>query len=178
MRPLTSSTATKFTPKPQAPGEQNQINLDEKVDKTPEENFKKLEKEINKYIDDSAILCSKEKYAEALEKAKEAVIKEKNLKRQRELQNASDSINLDITYVCLLNLAIQYQNNGLYQEALQKYNEIIKSKQFPQAGRLRVNMGNIYFEQKKYSISIKMYRMALDIIPATSKEMRYYIKND
>ena len=36
-------------------------------------------------------------------------------------------------------------------------------------------MGNIYFEQKKYSIAIKMYRMALDIIPATSKEMRFKI---
>lgn len=36
-------------------------------------------------------------------------------------------------------------------------------------------MGNIYFEQKKYQIAIKMYRMALDIIPATSKEMRFKI---
>jgi intraflagellar transport protein 88 len=57
----------------------------------------------------------------------------------------------------------------MIQEALTKYTEIIKSKQFPQAGRLRVNMGNIYFQQKKYTFAIKMYRMALDIIPTTSK---------
>lgn len=36
-------------------------------------------------------------------------------------------------------------------------------------------MGNIYFQQEKYTIAIKMYRMALDLIPATSKEMRYKI---
>lgn len=36
-------------------------------------------------------------------------------------------------------------------------------------------MGNIYFEQKKYPNAIKMYKMALDLIPATSKEMRFKI---
>lgn len=39
-------------------------------------------------------------------------------------------------------------------------------------------MGNIYFEQKKYQIAIKMYRMALDLIPATSKEMRFKIQRN
>ena len=47
----------------------------------------------------------------------------------------------------------------------------MKNRAFPQSGRLRVNMGNIYFEQKKHSTAIKMYRMALDQIPATSKEV-------
>lgn len=37
---------------------------------------------------------------------------------------------------------------------------------------LRVNMGNIYFEQQKYPAAIKMYRMALDQVPLTSKSMR------
>lgn len=36
-------------------------------------------------------------------------------------------------------------------------------------------MGNIYFQQEKYPIAIKMYRMALDLIPASSKEMRFKI---
>ena len=39
---------------------------------------------------------------------------------------------------------------------------IVKNKAYTQSGRLRVNMGNIYFEQKKYTGAIKMYRMALD----------------
>ena len=36
-------------------------------------------------------------------------------------------------------------------------------------------MGNIYYEQKKFMNAIKHYRMALDQIPNTSKELRYKI---
>lgn len=173
---MTSNRAanyTKFDPLNMgAEALKNPIDLDKKLEQSPEENFKKAEKDINRLIDDSAVASSKGQFTEALEKAKEAVSKEKTLKKQKELQNMTDSINIDLTYNCLFNLAVQYQNNGLHQEALAKYNEIIKSKQFQQAGRLRVNMGNIYFQQQKYTIAIKMYRMALDIIPTTSKDMR------
>jgi len=36
-------------------------------------------------------------------------------------------------------------------------------------------MGNIYFYQKKYPLAIKMYRMALDQIPNSGKEVRFKI---
>ena len=39
-------------------------------------------------------------------------------------------------------------------------------------GRLRVNMGNIYVEQRKYPQAIKMYRMALDQIQDSHKGVR------
>lgn len=51
----------------------------------------------------------------------------------------------------------------------------MKNKAYPQSGRLRVNMGNIYYDQKKYPMAIKMYRMALDQIPTTGKELRFRI---
>lgn len=60
----------------------------------------------------------------------------------------------------------------MYQEALNTYKIIVKNKQYPQGGRMRVNMGNIYFEQQNYNEAIKMYRMAMDQIPNTAKEMR------
>ncbi|GFH15489.1 uncharacterized protein HaLaN_11725, partial [Haematococcus lacustris] len=53
--------------------------------------------------------------------------------------------------------------------------EMVRNKGYSSGGRLRINMGNIYFEQKKYTNAIKMYRMALDQIPATSKEVRFKI---
>ena len=34
-----------------------------------------------------------------------------------------------------------------------------------------MNLGNIYFEQQKYSLAIKNYRMALDQVPQTGKEV-------
>lgn len=30
-------------------------------------------------------------------------------------------------------------------------------------------MGNIYYHQQKYAAAVKMYKMALDILPSTSK---------
>eukprot|EP00955_Chlamydomonas_euryale_P007167 75824-Chlamydomonas_euryale.AAC.2 len=65
-----------------------------------------------------------------------------------------------------------FHANKDYQEALDHFTVLVKNKQYANSGRLRVNMGNIYFEQKRYSSAIKMYRMALDQIPATAKEVR------
>jgi intraflagellar transport protein 88 len=50
---------------------------------------------------------------------------------------------------------------------------IVKNKQFSQANRLRINMGNIYFQQQKYAQAIKMFQMALDQMPAVNKDLRY-----
>lgn len=44
---------------------------------------------------------------------------------------------------------------------------------FIASGRLKVNMGNIYFKQKNYPKAIKFYRMALDQVPNTHRSMRY-----
>ena len=63
----------------------------------------------------------------------------------------------------------------MYDEALHTYSLLVKNKQYTQSGRLRVNMGNIYYEQGKFPTAIKMYRMALDQIPNTGKEIRFRI---
>lgn len=76
------------------------------------------------------------------------------------------------------NLANMYHANGLHTEALNSYTIILKNKQYPQASRLRVNMGNIYFEQKKYDQAIKMYNMALDSTTNQNKEMKLRIKRN
>mgnify|MGYP001323275882 CR=1 FL=1 len=114
-------------------------------------------------------------HLDALEKAKEAVKKEKQLQILRENSDTADQISPDLTFSVLFNLALQYQNNSMPQEALSNYTQIVKNKQHPQGGRLRVNMGNIYFQQKNYSMAIKMYRMALDRIPKSSSELRFKI---
>jgi intraflagellar transport protein 88 len=60
----------------------------------------------------------------------------------------------------------------MYNEALTAYSAIVKNKQFSNAGRLRVNMGNIYFIQKKYPAAIKMYRMAMDQVRFTQTDLK------
>mmetsp|Transcript_25657 Transcript_25657/g.22677 ORF Transcript_25657/g.22677 Transcript_25657/m.22677 type:complete len:189 (+) Transcript_25657:435-1001(+) len=96
----------------------------------------------------------------------------------REQNGTADLINFEMTYCVTFNLANQYQNNGMFQDAINIYTTIVKNKQYAHGGRLRVNMGNIYFAQKKYLVAIRMYRMALDLIPKSSKEMRAKIKKN
>lgn len=78
-------------------------------------------------------------------------------------------------------LANQYHNNQLYSDALRVYESVVRDpKRFSNAGQLRANMGNIYFEQGAaapqgskeqasfYNQAIKQYRMSLDNVPVSS----------
>lgn len=121
---MTSNRAANFgQEKKQDPFYQtrSKIDLTKKIDGGPDEQYKIMEKvpsyiyikEINKLIEDSAIAKLKGNLGEALEKAKEAFNKEKNLKRLREQQNTVDQINLDLAYCVALTFACQLQANGM-----------------------------------------------------------------
>jgi intraflagellar transport protein 88 len=141
----------------------------------PDELIKNTERKVNSLIEESALFAADGDFSTALDKAKEACKKERLLAKQREQLGLEEQLNLDLTYYVLLNLANQYESNKMYSEALNSYNVIVKNKLFPQSGRLRVNMGNVYFNQGKYSQAIKLYRMALDQIPNTNKGFRQKI---
>uniref|UniRef100_A0A4W3HLB2 Intraflagellar transport protein 88 homolog n=1 Tax=Callorhinchus milii TaxID=7868 RepID=A0A4W3HLB2_CALMI len=149
--------------------------LETKNEDTPEEKVKQLEKTVNELVEESCIANSRGDLQLALEKAKEAGRKERILVRQREQTASADHINLDLTYSVLFNLASQYAANDMYAEALNTYQVIVKNKMFNNAGRLKVNMANIYFKQRNYPKAIKFYRMALDQISSSHKEMRIKI---
>jgi len=149
--------------------------LQKRADNSPEDMCREMEKEVNALIEESSLLSLKREHGPALEKAKEAGKRERLLCRKREENGLADQINIDLTYSVCFNLANQYHASGMYTEALNTYSIIVKNKQYAQSGRLRVNMGNIYYEQKKYPSAIKMYRMALDQIPSTGREVRYKI---
>jgi intraflagellar transport protein 88 len=65
----------------------------------------------------------------ALEKAKEAGKRERLLCKQREQNNLSDQINMDLTFAVCFNLAHQYHQSKLYTEAIDAYTQIVKNKQ-------------------------------------------------
>ncbi|XP_074642143.1 intraflagellar transport protein 88 homolog [Tubulanus polymorphus] len=182
-RPMTAVRAAGFTSQPRGVSFDplNQASqgpappLESKTEDSPEEKIKQLEKKVNELIEESCFANSSGELSTALEKAKEAGRKERILVRQREQLGTSEQINLDLTYSVLFNLANQYAANEMHAEALNTYQVIVKNKMFSNAGRLKVNMGNIYFKQKNYPKSIKYYRMALDQVPNTHKEMRIKI---
>jgi len=149
--------------------------LQKKSADSPEEQCLEMERKVNALIEESAALSLQKDHPLALEKAKEASKRERLLCKHREQQGLGDQINIDLTYSVHFNLAVQYQKNQLYTEALNTYSLIVRNKQYAQSGRLRVNMGNIYYEQNKISLAIKMYRLALDQIPNTGKELRFRV---
>lgn len=152
--------------------------LVEKTENSPKETAKELEKSVNTLIEQSADAIQKHQYEEALHLAKDAGRKERAFNKHCETHALTDLLNIDLTYAVFFNLANAYHLNGLWKEAIQSYTPIVKNKQYAHGGRLRVNMGNIYFEQQQYPTAIRMYRMALDQIPNTSKEIRYKIKRN
>nr|KAF6427665.1 intraflagellar transport 88 [Rousettus aegyptiacus] len=149
--------------------------LEARNEDSPEEKIRQLEKKVNELVEESCIANSCGDLKLALEKAKDAGRKERVLVRQREQVTTPENTNLDLTYSVLFNLASQYSANDMYAEALNTYQVIVRNKMFSNAGRLKVNMGNIYLKQRNYSKAIKFYRMALDQIPSVHKEMRIKI---
>eukprot|EP01112_Ceratiomyxa_fruticulosa_P007148 TRINITY_DN1846_c0_g1_i1.p1 TRINITY_DN1846_c0_g1~~TRINITY_DN1846_c0_g1_i1.p1 ORF type:complete len:797 (+),score=173.42 TRINITY_DN1846_c0_g1_i1:139-2529(+) len=139
--------------------------LQKKIENGPEDMAKEIEKEVNKFLEESAVACAKGDPREGLEKAKEAVKRERKLSKFRESNGLTEQLNQDLSYAVKFNLAVMYHQCQMYAEALSTYTLLVKNKQHSQSYRLRVNMGNLYYEQKKYLMAIKMYRMALDQIP-------------
>lgn len=64
----------------------------------PEDKIKKLERRITELIDESCLAASKQQLRQALDKAKEASTKERNLIRLQEQAGLSDTHNLDLTF--------------------------------------------------------------------------------
>ncbi|PWU96193.1 putative intraflagellar transport protein 88 [Trypanosoma cruzi] len=147
--------------------------LKKRGENSPEEQCAEVEKLIHKLIEESAMLALQKDYGSALEKAKEASKKERQLCKQREQLGLADQINADLTYAVHFNLAVQYQNHQLYTDALNTYSLILRNLQFSQAARLRINMGNIHVAQGRYLLAIKMYRLTLDETPTASRELRH-----
>ena len=125
--------------------------LQKRSENSPEDKCREMEKEVNALIEESARLALDKQSQAALERAKEAGKLERQLCKKREENGLADQINIDLTYSVCFNLANQHHCCGMYLEALNAYSLIVKNKQYAQSGRLRVNMGNIYYEQKKYA---------------------------
>lgn len=51
---------------------------------------------------------------------------------------------------------LRYCLSQEFDDAVRTYTLLVKNKQYPQSGCLRVNIGNIYYEQQKYLSAIKM----------------------
>ena len=101
----------------------------------------------------------------AHKKAQEAQAKADELKQRYEANDWQDNAQIDLHFAVQACLAHCCHMAGLDQEALGIYTSIVRSAEYHMAGRLRVNIGNIYFKREQWTEAIKQYRMALDQLP-------------
>lgn len=112
---------------------------------------------------------------QALELAKLAQLKSKALEKFLDSQELSEFINYELSFSCGLNLAEQYQKNGLKQEAFREYESLLKSSNYGNNYLVRVNIGNLHFEEGSYRVAIKMYKMALDMASGQFESIKFKI---
>ncbi|XP_035906050.1 intraflagellar transport protein 88 homolog [Anopheles stephensi] len=156
------------------------VVMENKKEETPEQRYKNLETKIYTLLEESIVAStgSKPDMATSLAKAKEASSLDRTLLRMRDQDGGSYTHNFDLTFFVLFNLANVYAKNEMYIEALNTYTLMTKNKMFPNVNRLKINMGNIYFQLGLYTKAIKMYRMALDQVPGNQKELRLKITHN
>jgi len=150
-------------------------NFQQKDDTSPESKVRILEKKVITLLEESILVSCKQDPKLALEKAKDAVSKDKSLNKQKERLAGSVegiSINTDLSFALEFNVAAQYTSCEMFTEALRTYTAIVKNRSYTNSGRVKVNIGNIYFFQGNFAKAIKFYRMALDQVPNTQKDLR------
>jgi intraflagellar transport protein 88 len=65
-------------------------------------------------------------------------------------------------YSSWFNLATAYEVNDMPDDAIKTYTHLATQRGNPFGGRLRINMGNVYYRKMEYPSAIRMYKMALD----------------
>ena len=149
-----------------------------KSSQTPSEVAKELERQIDILIEKSVCLRKEGKHEEALDTAKEATKKEQLLRKQRKVNSLTVHSEGELMYSTWFCLASAFEANGMPDEAIKTYTYLAKQRGNPFAGRLRINMGNVYYAQKEYPTAIKMYKMALDQTRKGDKSISHKIRRN
>lgn len=143
---------------------------------SPSDVAKDLERQIDQLVEQTVILRKGGKLEEALESAKEGTKKEQLLKKHRKANALSAGA--ELMYSTWFNLATTYEANDMPEEAIKTYSYLAKQRGNPFTGRLRINMGNVYYAQKQYPSAIKMYKMALDQMRRDDKSISHKIRRN
>ncbi|KAL0229948.1 hypothetical protein PCE1_003512 [Barthelona sp. PCE] len=144
------------------------ISLEKAKDESPEYKVRELELQIEKDVQQSACEAAEGNYEEALSLARKASYAERQASSMRRAAGLSEPQNIDVFFTTTLQLANALELNEIYSEAIETYSILARNREFAHSARLRLNIGNIYFKQKQYKNSLKMYTMALDNVPPSA----------
>jgi intraflagellar transport protein 88 len=140
---------------------------------TKEQIVKEVERSIQKLYDESILLKCKGDLHQAKEKCIFALDKLVEFKSKN-----VDYFNTELEFGLKLNLGLIYESLKLWDEATQTYAEIVQQDNYApgiQYQRIRVNLGNIYYQQGEYKKALTEWKKAVDKVSKENKELRAFI---
>lgn len=199
--PLQQASKSKSSYKPTNSTVEHKIKqFQNEIHQLMEESAKHLYSRFDHKLKSTTIVVDRETQKQkGLEQAKKAAKRErvfiKFCETQRNQTHSSSSPSYisssytELTFAVWFHLANAYVMNEMKDEAMNTYSFLLKKHQITNSiltnynneihnnniVRIRVNMGNIYYQQKQYTQAIQMYRMALDRISPSKKNRGYPI---
>jgi intraflagellar transport protein 88 len=173
-RPTTSKAKTGYNKnigKDPIIDNRKRIIFQKKEPTTKEQIIKELEKQIQKLFDESILL----KYKGDLHQAKDKCTLAYDKMLEFKSKNV-DYFNTELEFGIKLNLGLIYEELKLWEEAKQMYTEIVSQDNYYTPGiqyqRVRVNLGNIYFQHGEYKKAIIEWKKAVDKVNKENKDLR------
>ncbi|OHT17654.1 TPR Domain containing protein [Tritrichomonas foetus] len=129
---------------------------------SPENKIKGFKKNIGAAIQESSNMIKKGDFPVALSKAKEAETEMKSFQDFITQKNIEDVDFKNVKYMVLMQLADAYKANSMLDDALHRYQRLLKDREFPYPQIVYLEIGHINMEQKKYEDAIKNYEMGIN----------------
>lgn len=128
-------------------------------------------------IEESASLVDEDPFL-GLDKAKEAVDKVQDLSDHCQEHSITILKTNDLTFTTKFHLAVLYEKNGMNHEAIESYSSLLKEYKHEAnlIVRIRVNLGNLYCQQRRFKEALKNYQMAMDQTTRDEKALRFRIQ--
>ena len=138
----------------------------------PENKIKTFKKNIMDSIQASSNLIKSGDAPASLTKAKEAETEMKNLQDFITQKNIEEPDFKTVKYTVLMQLADAYKANSMWDDALHRYQRLLKDREFPNPQIVYLEIGHINMAMKKYEDAIKNYEMGINHLkPDTSRLM-------
>ncbi|OHS94862.1 TPR Domain containing protein [Tritrichomonas foetus] len=138
----------------------------------PESKIKAFKKNIMAAVQESSNLIAKGDFQNALTKAKDAKTEMKNLQDFITSKTIDDADFKSYKHTVLMQLADAYKRNSMWEDALNRYQRLLKDREFPHLHMIYLEIGNIYSAQQKYEEAIKNYEMGINHLkPDTNRLM-------
>jgi intraflagellar transport protein 88 len=153
-----------------------QAQLTEYRKNSPTYQAEEMKKRVNLLLNVSAQLTAQKRFHDSLEKAKEAVREDKELAKYCQSNNVGDSQEDYLSFVVLFHLAVSFELNEQYEQAMSTYEVILKTQgKAPTVRNAHVNLGNLYYRKEDFQSAIKEFSAALDQLPDSQRKMGYLV---